>query len=94
MINIPFFIGFLYIPGGCLGFCPSTVLPPVTTHPVNPPRNARGITACQRHLAGTSIASFNDALRGAVLGGNAFEDPRIQGATRLPLGCPGTEVRI
>ena len=49
-------------------------------------KNARGITACQRHLAGTSIASFNDALRGAVLGGNAFEDPRIQGfATGLGL---------
>ncbi|CAE7565736.1 PU1 [Symbiodinium natans] len=27
---------------------------------------ARGDTACQRHLAGTGIASFNDHLRGAV----------------------------
>ena len=25
MVNIPLFIGFLYIPGGCLGFLPSTV---------------------------------------------------------------------
>ena len=44
------------------------------------PRNARGITACQRHLAGSSIGSFNDGLRSAALGGSAFEDPQLQGA--------------
>ena len=38
MINIkyPIFHRVSYIPGGCLGFCPSTVLPPVTTHPLTP----------------------------------------------------------
>ncbi|CAE7467622.1 PU1 [Symbiodinium microadriaticum] len=50
---------------------------------------ARGATACQRQLAGTGIGSFNDNLRGAVLGGNAFEDPRLQGfATGLGLREP------
>jgi len=50
---------------------------------------ARGATACQRQLAGTGIGSFNDHLRGAVLGGNAFEDPRLQGfATGLGLREP------
>ncbi|CAK9032738.1 Pullulanase 1 [Durusdinium trenchii] len=42
-------------------------------------QGARGVTAVQRSLAGTGVGSFNDGLRGAALGGNAFEDPRIQG---------------
>ncbi|CAJ1444413.1 unnamed protein product, partial [Effrenium voratum] len=55
-------------------------------------QGARGDTACQRLLAGTGIASFNDNLREALLGGNAFEDPRLQGfATGLGLR-PGFEV--
>ncbi|CAE7565849.1 PU1, partial [Symbiodinium natans] len=40
---------------------------------------ARGPTGCQRFLAGTGIASFNDHLRDAILGGSPFEDPRLQG---------------
>jgi len=44
-------------------------------------KNARGTTACQRHLAGSSIGSFNDGLRSAALGGSAFEDPQLQGFT-------------
>eukprot|EP00439_Symbiodinium_sp_Y106_P003153 s4502_g1.t1 len=40
---------------------------------------ARGPTGCQRFLGGTGIASFNDHLRDAILGGSPFEDPRLQG---------------
>jgi hypothetical protein len=50
------------------------------------PRNARGTTACQRHLAGSSIGSFNDGLRSAALGGSAFEDPQLQGEQREATG--------
>ena len=39
----------------------------------------RGATAVQRNLAASGVASFNDGLRAAVLGGSAFEDPRLQG---------------
>ncbi|CAE7426435.1 SBE1, partial [Symbiodinium pilosum] len=56
---------------------------------------ARGNTACQRLLAGTGIASFNDHLRSAVLGGNAFEDPRKQGfATGLALRAPADKATV
>ena len=50
------------------------------------PRNARGTTACQRHLAGSSIGSFNDGLRSAALGGSAFEDLQLQGEQREATG--------
>ncbi|CAK9032481.1 Pullulanase 1 [Durusdinium trenchii] len=57
-------------------------------------QGARGVTAVQRSLAGTGVGSFNDGLRGAALGGNAFEDPRIQGfCTGLALRQGAEEVQ-
>jgi pullulanase len=42
-------------------------------------RNARGVNATQRNMAGTGIGTFNDRLRDAVRGGSPFGGQQEQG---------------